>query len=651
MKSTLKTSIACLLFSTSLFGQSIEFRTFDVASSGVRGILNNGDALMVGYTYNYETNVLTPKDNGVTTQAHMNANGDKVGTITIDGIVHPAYKLANATEWVVVPVFDNFELGDNTTVYSISNNGRYIVGQMKTVPFIYDIENQELTNLLPEGYMYGAGYSVNNDGTAVGWIDAAINGTFRELGVMQKDQPLRKLLTDIVMPVNNHIWHVDDNGFVVGEVGLKPFSYNLNTNEYRIYDLPAGYRTGSFQSSSNGIIVGYAQNMVMDRDAIIYHESFGNQPKLIKDLLIEQGIEITIPGGKLGGANAISENGQFIGGNEVGNGNIAPGWILNLNSYFESNGCRIQVPSDIEVQVNLGETSAIVNYEVTTDCADTQLVMVSGIASGEAFPIGMTTIAYNAVDQEGNVVGSASFKVNVKDSYCTPRFAAIVEPITKVEFGSIQNNTTSYVTASENEYFLEQSTDVIKGETYTITVAGNTNGIAETSQFVVFFDFDQDGIFNPDTEGYYIGSITGSTGVDGQTVSNQITIPTDILTGPTRMRVMKTYRLVPENPCSLTYAYGQSEDYTINVVENLGSNDIANQSIKVYPNPVKDVVNLQTSKEVKTIAIYNLAGQKIISKEVNIINPSLNVSSLPKGVYILKVETNEGSISHKIIKE
>ncbi len=277
--------------------------------------------------------------------------------------------------------------------------------------------------------------------------------------------------------------------------------------------------------------------------------------------------------------------------------------------------------------------------------------MVSGIASGETFPIGMTTIAYNAVDQEGNVVGSASFKVNVKDSYCTPRFAAIVEPITKVEFGSIQDNTTSYVTASENEYFLEQSTDVIKGETYTITVAGNINGIAETSQFVVFFDFDQDGIFNPDTEGYYIGSITGSTGVDGQTVSNQITIPTDILTGPTRMRVMKTYRLVPENPCSLTYAYGQSEDYTINVVENLGTNDIANQSIKVYPNPVKDVVNLQTSKEVNTIAIYNLAGQKIISKEVNIINPSLNVSSLPKGVYILKVETNEGSISHKIIKE
>ena len=651
MKSTIKSTLACLLLSSALFGQSLEFRPLNIASSGVKGLMNNGDALLVGYTYEYGTNLLTPRENGIATHSNMNANGDIVGTIVVDGKSHPAYKLANASTWQIVPVFENFTSSDVTTVYSISNNGRYIVGQMKTVPFIYDIETQELTNLISENYVYGAGYSVNNNGTTVGWVDAAVNGTFRELGVMHKDLPLRKILTDYAVPVNNHIWHVDDNGLVVGEVGLKPFSYNLNTDEFKIYDLPAGYRTGSFQSSSNGIIVGYVQNMVMDRDAIIYHESFGDQPKLIKDILIEQGIEITIPGGKLGGASTISENGQFIGGNEVGNGNIAPGWILNLNGYFDNNTCNIQVPSDIEVQVSLGETSAVINYEVTSDCTDTQLVLVNGIASGETFPLGITTVAYNAVDAEGNVVASASFKVNVKDSYCTPRFTAIVEPITKVQFGTINNTSTSYVTAAENEYFLDQSTDIEQGGTYTITVAGNTNGVSETSQFVVFFDFDQDGIFNPDTEGFYVGSITGSTGVDGKTVSNEITIPTDILTGPTRMRVMKTYRLVPENPCSLVYAYGQSEDYMINVTERLGVGEVSEQSIKTYPNPVKDILNIQLDKEVKSIKVYNLAGQEVKNISLNKSNPKVNLSSLVKGVYILKIEIENKVITQKIIKE
>lgn len=651
MKSTLKTSLVCILLSSGLFAQTMEFRPLDIASTGVRGLLNNGDALLAGYTYNYETATLTPKETGIATYSNINANGDMVGTIIVDGIVHPAYKLVNESAWTIAPVFSNMTASDGVTMYSISQNGRYITGQMQAKPFVYDIQTQELTNLLPSDYVYGAGYSVNNEGTSVGWVDAAVSGTFRELGVMNKNLPFRKILTDYAIPVNNHIWHIDDNGLVVGEVNLKPFSYNLNTDEFKIYDLPAGYRTGSFQSSSNGIIVGYVQNMVTDRDAIIYHESFGDQPKLIKDLLIEQGIEITIPGGKLGGANSISENGDFVGGNEIGNGNIAPGWILKLNGYFNERECHIKVPSDMEIQTNLGDTSANVTYEVTSDCPENQLVMVSGIASGENFPLGITTVAYNSIDSEGNVVASASFKVNVKDSYCTPRFTAIVEPITKVVFGTIDNESSSYVTSLENEYFLNQSTDVEKGKTYNITVSGNTNGVAETSEFTVFFDFNHDGIFNSDTEGFYIGSITGSNGVDGKSITKSIAIPTDALDGKTRMRVMKSYRLVPENPCSLTYAYGQSEDYMINVKENLNTNEWANELNKIYPNPVKDILHIKTNNEVKAIKIYNLSGQEIIKLNINKVNPQINISNLNKGIYIVEITTYDGIITQKIIKD
>ncbi len=643
--------VALLFISSSLYAQKMEFRTMDIPKSGVRGIANNGNAVMTAYTYNYGTNTFVEKDNGIISYANMNEKGDIVGVSRINDSLYPVYKLAETTEWISTGVFPDLTKNDGVTVYSISSNGRYIVGQMKALPFVYDIQTKQLKNIIPNGYKYGAGYSVNNDGSTVGWIDADVNGTFRELAVIEKDGKFKKLLTDYAVPINNHIWNINDDGIVVGEINLKPFMYNLNTNEYKIFDLPAGYRTGTFSYSSNGILVGYAQNMVSDRDAIIYHKSLGDQPKLIKDLLVEQGIEITIPGGKLGSANVVSENGDFIGGHEVGNGNVAAGWILKLNGYFDPKECKINVPSDIEVQSKLGEISAIVNYEVTSDCPDYKLVLVNGLKSGAEFPMGITTVAYNLVDAEGKVINSASFKIYVKDSYCIPRFTAIVEPITRVKIGTIDNTSTNYVTANENEYFLEQSTDLAQGGTYDITVAGNTNGPNEKSEFVVYFDLNQDGVFNPDTEGYYVGAITGSTGADGKTVTKSISLPDNIKLGKTRMRIMKTYRLVPDDPCSITYAFGQSEDYTINITTNLATSDINSKKIQIYPNPVKNILSINNKLIVKTVKIINMTGQEVYNKQLNKINPQINVSSLSKGVYIINIETTEGVVTQKIIKD
>ncbi|QTV06384.1 GEVED domain-containing protein [Faecalibacter bovis] len=522
---------------------------------------------------------------------------------------------------------------------------------MQAKPFVYDIQTQTLTNLLPQGYTYGAGYSVDNAGKTVGWVDAYTNGTFRELSIYQAGQPLQKILTDIAVPVNNHIWHITDDGIVVGDITLKPYIYNLNTNEYKIFNLPAGYRTGAFVYSSNGITVGYAQNNVMDRDAIIYHESFGEQPRLLKEILIEQGITIDIPGGRLGGANSVSQNGNFIGGNESGNASIAPGWIINLNGYFNDLGCIVEVPADIEIQTEIGQNSAVITYDVTTNCEGATLQLVEGYESGAEFPLGITTVKYNSVDAEGNILATGTFKVNVKDAYCSPRFSVQVEPITNVTYGTINNTTSADLNSPEIEYFLNMSTDIAQNGTYEISVAGNTNGPENGSEFAVYFDFNQDGIFNSDTEGFYIGSISNSTGVDGKTASNTITIPADALLGETRMRVVKVYRIVPEDACSFVYAYGQSENYVVNITAPLGVTDLTNSSIKLYPNPIKDILKIESDKEIKSIKVINTLGQQVGDYKVNQSNTEVNFSGLTSGVYIVQITTVDGVITKKVIKK
>lgn len=69
----------------------------------------------------------------------------------------------------------------------------------------------------------------------------------------------------------------------------------------------------------------------------------------------------------------------------------------------------------------------------------------------------------------------------------------------------------------------------------------------------------------------------------------------------------------------------------------------------VYPNPVNDVINIQTQENVKGAQIIDAAGKVVLSQK----NPSnsLNVSSLNKGIYILKLSSDKGISTSKIMKK
>ena len=54
---------------------------------------------------------------------------------------------------------------------------------------------------------------------------------------------------------------------------------------------------------------------------------------------------------------------------------------------------------------------------------------------------------------------------------------------------------------------------------------------------------------------------------------------------------------------------------------------------------------------VKNVRIINIAGQEVYNKQLNKMNPQVNASHLPKGVYIINIETTEGIVTKKIIKD
>jgi hypothetical protein len=79
-------------------------------------------------------------------------------------------------------------------------------------------------------------------------------------------------------------------------------------------------------------------------------------------------------------------------------------------------------------------------------------------------------------------------------------------------------------------------------------------------------------------------------------------------------------------------------------------NKITSKNIITYPNPVKNQLFFDPNiNNITSLEIYDLSGRKIISK-TNIYNNSINVNTLKKGIYILKISTSKTIYYSKFIK-
>lgn len=81
------------------------------------------------------------------------------------------------------------------------------------------------------------------------------------------------------------------------------------------------------------------------------------------------------------------------------------------------------------------------------------------------------------------------------------------------------------------------------------------------------------------------------------------------------------------------------------------SKDIFNQSnFLVYPNPVKDVLNLSSDNTITSASVYNLLGQELAVKTINAKEGTIDVSGLQSGTYFVKIYSDTFVKTWKIIK-
>mgnify|MGYP003615684849 FL=1 len=263
----------------------------------------------------------------------------------------------------------------------------------------------------------------------------------------------------------------------------------------------------------------------------------------------------------------------------------------------------------------------------------TNTYTISGLELSTAYDVSVANVC------SGSTGAYATTNFTTKDiEYCTVEASSTsYEKISNVTFANINNNSTS---TAGYEDFTTVIGNINAGQTYNFSASFSGTSYAE-DQVLVWIDLNQDGDFDDAGERVLVTTAKKSPW------TGSIAIPATAKIGQTRMRVrLHDSTLTPNTtPCG-TSGYGQVEDYTLNVGQ-LAVSDVKKNSVNVYPNPAKDIINISNVSSKAQFEIYSVGGQLVNQGTTD---GKVNVSKLTKGVYTLSVESNGEKTQTKFIK-
>ena len=156
---------------------------------------------------------------------------------------------------------------------------------------------------------------------------------------------------------------------------------------------------------------------------------------------------------------------------------------------------------------------------------------------------------------------------------------ASAEWIALVRIGAIDNGS-----ASDGGYgdYTSASTDLALGMAHEFTLEPGYAGFRFNEWFRIWMDLDHDGSFDTESE-----LVFDTQGRSNDPVNGSLIVPLTATLGPTRMRVVMQYNDAPEGPCVPNYAYGETEDYCVNLVvgPTAVGHECAVAETSIYPQP------------------------------------------------------------------
>ncbi len=233
--------------------------------------------------------------------------------------------------------------------------------------------------------------------------------------------------------------------------------------------------------------------------------------------------------------------------------------------------CNATVPTGVAAS-NIGYDTATIGwtavpaatYDVRYRVAGTSSWTTQAVAGASTTLTGLTQLTSYEVQVRSkcsdgiNSAYSSSTNFSTTEfqlTYCASNGQSVAdEYIGRVQLETIDNTTAA--AASGYNDFTSISTNLAKGNAYTITVTPTWTGTVYNEGYSVWIDYNQNGDFTDAGEQIWSQTATQTTPVSGT-----FTVPAGATDGNTRMRVSMKYNGVPTS-CE-SFQYGEVEDYTI----------------------------------------------------------------------------------------
>ncbi len=225
--------------------------------------------------------------------------------------------------------------------------------------------------------------------------------------------------------------------------------------------------------------------------------------------------------------------------------------------------------------------------------------------------------------------------------YCPASADACDEYIAEVHIGTIDNVTDCADGPSVDYSAL--STNISQGSSLPITVL-NGPAIYLDDQVVAWVDWNNNQVFGDAGETFPLDSADL-----GATFTGVITAPIDAALGSVRMRIRMMYTGFP-SPCGSS-AYGEVEDYTINVDQFNGFEAISESGFIIFPNPTDGDFVVRTAHAMNATAqVLDVTGRLVHTQRMVGLQGELNLAGkLAPGTYVLRLTDANGSSEHRFV--
>ncbi|WP_170853658.1 S8 family serine peptidase [Lishizhenia tianjinensis] len=328
--------------------------------------------------------------------------------------------------------------------------------------------------------------------------------------------------------------------------------------------------------------------------------------------------------------------------------------------YFKTDGCCDAPQAAISVlgaaDASISWPSVTVGTAYTLEYAPTgsgAWTSINNVSSPYALT-GLDTCTVYDIQMSTTCADSSSTNSNIEQfettgcGACTDvAYCAVDNGNTQYEFiNKIMINNFNLITGDNDGYRPTENTGVIlhPGNTYPFSIQPGYTGGAFTDDLLAWIDFNQNGIFE---NSELIMDFSSNS-----QVTQNVTIPTDAVLGRTRVRFMIFGSSSTASPCFAQNFWGEVEDYCININSNVGVDavDLENQ-ISIAPNPNTGSFVLYGVPLNTNISIFSVDGRQMGNFSEYQAGETLDISSYPKGVYLIKLSVNNQSITKRIVKQ